>query len=287
MRIAVTGAAGWVGSFVMKELVAHGHEALALDIRAPEEEVGPYIEADLLDAQALERAFRGCDAVVHLAAIPDPGIVSPEELFKVNVLGTMHALEAATRAHVRRFVSASSDAALGFSFRVNEIRPDYLPIDEAHPVQPEDEYGLGKVLMEEMCRSYSRRGALSTICLRTCWVWDLSLGHIERLSNPRGTERILWMYVHVLDAARAYRLACEAPDISNATLWIAAKDSFTAFPTPELIARYYPGVPLRSEIPKFGSTVDGSLARRLLGWEPAHSWRDVVPEGTVAHQMDL
>ncbi len=287
MRIAVTGSSGWVGSAVMKELADNGHDPIGLDLREPKFVIGEFRKADLLDIVSLESGFSGCEAVAHLAAVPDPGIVSPEELFEVNVLGTMHVLEAATRAGVRRVVSASSDAAVGFSFRVTEIQPVYLPIDEKHPVEPQDEYGLGKVLMEEMCRSYTSRGALSTICLRTCWVWDASLGRLERLTNPKGTERILWMYVHVLDAARAYRLACEAEGVDNATLWIASKDSFSAFPTPDLIGRFYPKTPIISEIGQYGSTVNGSLARQLIGWEPQYSWRDVVPEEQVPHHLPL
>jgi len=285
VRVAVTGSSGWVGSCVLRELMSHGHEAIAIDIRSPQEGICEFRHADILDIAQLESAVIGCEAVIHLAAVPDPGIVSPEELFKVNVLGTMHALEAATRAGVRRFVSASSDAAIGFSFRVTQLRPDYFPIDEQHRAEPQDEYGLAKVLMEEMCRSYASRGALETVALRTCWVWDKSLGEIEKLSDPSGTESMLWMYVHVLDTARAYRLACEAPGIKNATIWIAAKDCFSAYPTGELINRFYPGVPIVGPIDEYGSTVNCALAQELLGWAADYSWRDLVSEDEAPHKL--
>lgn len=276
MRIAVTGSTGWVGSFVTKDLLAHGHEVIGIDIRPTESGVTEFRQADLLDISSLEKALEGCDAVVHLAAVPDPGIVSPEELFKVNVLGSMHVLEAATRVGVKKFVGASSDDAIGFSFRVTRIMPDYFPIDEAHRAEPQEEYGVGKVLLEEMCRSYTSRGALDTIVLRTCYVWDLSLGGVERLSNPATAESMLWLYVHVLDAARAYRLACENTTVRNATLWIAAKDAFSAVPTKDRLAEFYPDVPLRSELGEFGSLVTGKLAKELIGFEPEYSWRDFV-----------
>lgn len=274
MRIAVTGSTGWVGGFVVRELLLNGHEAVGVDIRPPEEAVAEFKQADVLDIESLMKAFEGCDAVIHLAAVPDPGIVSPEELFKVNVLGTMHVLEAATRTGVGKFVGASSDDAVGFSFRANEIVPDYFPIDEKHRAEPQEEYGLGKVLMEEMCRSYTSRGGLATICLRTCYVWHPSLGRLDRLSDPAFGERMLWLYVYVLDAARAYRLACEVDNVRNATLWIAAKDAFSAVPTADRLARFYPKVPVVGEIAPFGSLVDGSLARDLLGFEAKYSWRD-------------
>ena len=279
MRIAVTGSTGWVGKFVVKELMSHGHVAVGVDLRSPEEEISEFHTADVLDVESLVKAFAGCDAVIHLAAVPDPGIVSPEELFKVNVLGTMHVLEAATRAGVGKFVGASSDDALGFSFRVTETVPDYFPIDEKHRAEPQEEYGLGKVLLEEMCRSYTSRGVLKTICLRTCYVWHPSLGRVDRLSDPTDAafgERMLWLYVYVLDAARAYRLACENDSVTNATLWIAAKDAFSSVPTADRIGRYYPHVPVVSELGQFSSLVTGAQAREVLGFEPEYSWRDVV-----------
>jgi nucleoside-diphosphate-sugar epimerase len=276
VRVAVTGSSGWVGSHVSKELLDHGHEVIGIDLRPTESGVTEYRHADLLDIASLEVALQGCDAVVHLAAVPDPGIVSPEELFKVNVLGSMHVLEAATRAGVKKFVGASSDDAIGFSFRVTRIMPEYFPIDEQLRAEPQEEYGLGKILLEEMCRSYTSRGALNTIMLRTCYVWDAKLGNTERLSKPEAAESMLWLYVHVLDAARAYRLAVENTTVRNATLWIAAKDAFSAVPTKDRLELFYPDVPVRRELGEYGSLVNGDLAKELIGFEPEHSWHDFV-----------
>jgi UDP-glucose 4-epimerase len=189
MRIAVTGSAGFVGTYVMRELLSHSHEAVGVDIRPPAQapaDTAEFRQADLTDPASLLRAFEGCEAIVHLAAVPDPGIVSPEELFRVNVLGTFNALEAAVAVGARRFVAASSEGALGFSFRKVDMKPLYLPIDEEHPLRPQDEYSLGKVLIEEMCRSYTARGSLSTVSLRTCYVWDKSLGGFDRIADPAG-----------------------------------------------------------------------------------------------------
>src|SRR5579872_6132569 len=158
MRIGVTGSAGFVGTFVMRELLSHGHDAVGVDIRPPAPDraiAAEFRQADLTDAPSLLRAFEGCEAIIHLAAVPDPGIVTPEELFRVNVLGTFNALEAAVGVSARRFVAASSEATLGFSFRKVDMEPVYIPIDEDHPLRPQDEYSLGKVLIEEMCRSYA------------------------------------------------------------------------------------------------------------------------------------
>lgn len=282
MRIAVTGSSGFVGTYVMRELLSHDHEAIGVDIREPATDAAgsaEFRQADLNDSESLIRAFDGCETIVHLAAVPDPGIVSPEELFRVNVLGTFNALEAAVSVKAKRFVAASSEGAMGFSFRKLDMAPLYLPIDEDHPLRPQDEYSLGKVLTEEMCRSYTRRGSISTVCLRTCYVWDASLGGLDRINDPGGAYGMLWLYVHATDAARAYRLACEAQDIENETLFIAAKDCFSSLPTKDLLERFYPDVPVRQEFGTYSSLISGARAREVLGFEATASWRDSVTAG--------
>lgn len=279
MRIAVTGSAGFVGTYVMSELLSHGHEAIGVDIRPPAPDLAvaaAFRQADLTDPPSLLRAFAGCEAIIHLAAVPDPGIVSPEELVRVNVLGTFNALEAAVGVGARRFVAASSEATLGFSFRKVEMKPVYVPIDEDHPLRPQDEYSLGKVLIEEMCRSYTRRGSLSTVSLRTCYVWDKSLGGFDRINDPAGAYGMLWLYVHASDAARAYRLACEVSGIENETLFIVAQDCFAAAPVSELLQRFLPDVPVRAELGTYSSLISGARAKAVLGFEANASWRDSV-----------
>lgn len=278
MRIAVTGSLGFVGTHVMRDLMAHGHEAVGIDVRRPGPEHAEFPEfrwADLNDAGSLEKAFADCEGIIHLAAVPDPGIVSPEELFRTNVVGTFNALEAAVTVGARKFVAASSEAALGFSFRKVDMAPKYFPIDENHPLRPQDEYSLGKVLIEEMCRSYTRRGSLSTVSLRTCYVWDTTQSPSPALfTDLAKAHNMLWLYVHVSDAARAYRLACENKDIENETLFIAAQDAFSPFPVRELVERFYPDIPITGELGTYSSLVSGARAREVLGFEATASWRD-------------
>src|SRR5579885_3021246 len=136
MIIAVSGGSGFVGKFVIDELQARGHEVIVVDIKEPPDRKIPFRMADVLDLPALRQAFRECNVVIHLAAIPRPQFAPPEVVYRVNALGTMQVLEAAVQAGVERVVLASSDSALGYVFREKEMHPLYFPIDENHPLSP-------------------------------------------------------------------------------------------------------------------------------------------------------
>ena len=281
MRIAVTGAAGQVGPFVLDELLRHGHEPVAIDLRPGGDDRAEWVTADVEDVEALAAAFAGCRAVVHLAAIRAPGLAPPEVTFRVNAHGTICALEAGVRAGATRFVLASSDSALGFCFRTRDDAPDYLPLDEDHPARPQDCYGVSKLAAEEVCRSYARSGAITTVCLRTCDVWFRERPDaLEVLADERREYRGLWVYAHAHDVARAYRLACEAEGIEHETLFISARDTETPRPTAELLRKFYPGVPVRAPLHGHAAVVSGARARERLGFVPELSWRDEVDPGS-------
>ena len=124
MRIAVTGVSGEVGGFVAKELRSAGHDAVGVDLREPEAlELSAFHRADIEDLPALTAAFAGCDAVVHLAALREPGLAADDVVFRLNTMGTFNALEAAVTCGVRRLVLASSEAVLGFSFCTRPVAP--------------------------------------------------------------------------------------------------------------------------------------------------------------------
>ncbi len=288
MRIAVTGAAGRVGEHVVADLVAHGHDVVAVDVRPPVPSEALYRQADVESTEALVGAFAGCQAIIHLAAIAEAGIAPPDVTFRVNAQGTVNCLEAAERAGVSRFVLASSEAVLGFAYRERDFSPDYFPIDEEHPLRPQDCYGLSKVAAEEACRAYSRRGALSTVCIRPCYCWGLSVGEEALLSlrEPDAHYRSLWVYIHLRDISRAYRLACEKEGIDHETFYVVASDIRSGVPTAELVARYYPGVPLKRPLGTYGSLIANDRAREVLDFEPELSWRDEVSADELPSTLD-
>ena len=149
MRVLVTGARGKVGTATTAALAAAGHEVTCTDVargvfERPLPGEPPYLQADLTDAGAAFAVVRGMEAVVHAAAIPDPTHNPPAVVFQNNIMSTFNVLEAAVRFGVRRFVNISSETVPGFFFPERPFLPDYVPVDEEHPIRPQDPYALAK-----------------------------------------------------------------------------------------------------------------------------------------------
>ena len=285
MRILVTGTSGTVGSQVARELLAHGYAVRGLDKNAPPEDLKGRIEtvyADLTDRLALLRAAEGCEAIAHLAAIPNPSRNGDETIFQSNVTGTQYILAAAEAHGIKRVALASTCCTFGIFFAHHRFDPQYLPMNEAHPTLPQDLYGLSKVLNEETARAYTRRAGIATVCLRLTTVMDLENGRHRhwwkgRLASDKDKPGDLWTYIDLRDTARAFRLAIEnAPDNESHTLIIAARDLFSAHDTRHLAQKHYPT--LAQGVAGFGpqdSLYDTSAAEKAIGFVAEHSWRSV------------
>jgi nucleoside-diphosphate-sugar epimerase len=281
MKVLVTGAAGRVGSQVARELLDHGHDVRAFDRVALSSDLRPRVEiayADLTDRLALLRAAEGCEAVVHLAAIPNP-MSGEEELFPVNVTGTQWMLAAAEASGIERVVLASSCSAYGFAFARQSFDPQYLPVDENHPLLPQDMYGVSKQLNEQTARAYARRG-LTTVCIRMPHVIILSgrrlqwqrrqLAHAFEFRNGD-----FWSYLAVEDAARAFRMAIEVKLTGFHVFNIAARDAYGRGDVREAVARFYPALASQVEhLQPETALYSSQRAREVLGFETQVSWRN-------------
>jgi len=276
MKILVTGGSGLVGGFVVEELLRAGHEVAVLD-RVPPPQHVPFIRADILHLGDLTWALEGWEAIIHLAAIPHPLNDPPQRVMETNVMGTFNVLEAAARVKVPKVVIASTDSALGFVFATHEFPPEYLPIDEGHPLKPQDPYGLSKALDEEICRAYTRRYGMSTICVRICFIWDTRtvMEHREWVEDVEARRKGLWVYTDGRDAAQAFRLAAEARGLGHEAFFVPADDGMTLVPTAELIERYFPDVPVDWDVVEgdYWSLISNRKAKELLGYQPRYSWR--------------
>ena len=206
-KILVTGGSGRLGWYVVEELLPHC-DLTVLDRARPAQDV-PYIEADALDLDAVRRALDGKDAVVHLAAI-DLGVpAEPEEYFGVNVMCAWNVLQASHETGVRNVVIASSIAATGLEEGRPEFPPRYLPVDEAHAMEPVHAYSVSKLVVEEVARSFARRGDLRVMCLRPVLIAFPS--SFPTLIERADDDAFPWLYFYVRpeDTARAFRLALE------------------------------------------------------------------------------
>ena len=287
MKIVVTGGSGKAGRAVVRHLLERGHEVLNADVApSPEsnsyDSPAPFLAADLTDfGQAFEVLNGGAarmpapDAVVHLAAIPSPVHRTPDLTFKTNMV-TMHAVfAAAVRAGLKRVVWASSEVTLGLPF---DQPPDYVPVDEQHELRPESAYALSKVLGEEMARQFNRWSGIPFVGLRFSNI--MGGADYDRFpsfwDDPHLRKWNLWSYVDESHVAQSVERALEA-DIRGAdTFIIAAPDTVMKRPSRELMAEVFPNVPIRGDLAEHGALLAIDKARRLLGYDPQFTWRELL-----------
>jgi UDP-glucose 4-epimerase len=305
MRVVVTGACGLLGQMVARQLRARGHEVTAVDRLSPREaferlrppaagspeQASPgaggslrYQQADLADLGQVYGTLAEAAAVVHLGAIASPVTQPAEVVFGNNVLGQFNVCEAADRLGIRRLVSASSVSALGFPWQRRWSEPLYFPLDEAHPLVPQDPYGLSKAVGEDILAAYCRRGAGSAASLRfsTIMAEDRYASFVEHVRRDVEAQApLLWSYVDRRDAARACLLALEAPFEGHQPLFITSADTSSDQPTTALLDRCFPQVPRRAPpegapFPDRWSLLDGRRAREVLDYAPQYHWPRVL-----------
>jgi nucleoside-diphosphate-sugar epimerase len=279
MRICVTGASGKVGRATVEDLRAHGHDVTAVDLQTVREHSGPVVVgADLTDSIQAREVLTGMDAVVHIANHPAPDLVPPTKTFTDNVTMNFNVLHGAVAAGLSRIVWASSETTLGLPF--GDVPPEYVPVDEQHYPRSTTTYALSKVVTEAMAVELNRWSQIPMVALRLSNVYEVH--EYELLpalwDDVRSRDFNLWAYIDVRDAASSCRRALEV-DVSGAeSVIIAAADTIMTRPTRELLAERFPDVPVRRELGEFESLLSIERARELLGWEPAHSWRDEIEQ---------
>lgn len=276
----MTGASGKLGRYVVARLTEAGHDVLPLDRVGPR--AARVMITDLTDfgqvVDALAGGARGgvVDAVVHLGAIPAPGIVPDAATFANNMPATFNVLHAARQLGITRIVFASSETVLGLPF---DEAPPYLPIDEEYDARPESVYSLGKHLEEQLAIQFVRWDPrLSVTALRFSNVIDPEeyAGFPAFDADPLLRKWNLWTYIDVRDGALAVLRAIEAAVPGFNAYVIANPDSVMSRPTASLAAEYYPDVEVRRELGEHESLYSIAKARRMLGFEPEHSWRDGI-----------
>ena len=291
MKIIVTGGTGMIGGFVVDELARADHEIVVIDQRRPADPVKGvhYRVGDHEDLGEIVSVCPGADAIAHLSAIPSPGAYPDTTVFRTNVMGTYNVHEAAVIAGVPLVVSTSSQSAYGFAYQHRPFLPHYLPMDEEHPDLSQDAYGLSKMVGEQIAHAYRRRCDLRVCSVRPPWVVhpDVYGTHLRPMLK-RQTEEwsgewngMLFGYVDVRDLAVAYRLILEAPAtlIQDEVFNIVADDALATEPLADLLPRLEPALAeLAAGLTGNQSMLSAERIKQKLGWQPAHSWRDVITD---------
>ncbi len=278
MRIAVTGGSGKLGRSVVRRLSQDGHQVLNLD-RVGQKGRG-FVSVDLrsygqvLDViLGLDDRHSGFDAIVHLAAIPAPGLAPDAAIFENNMLSTYNVFQAARRAGIKKVVYASSETVLGLPF---DVDPPYIPVDEEYAARPESTYSLVKHLEEQMAIQLTRWDPeLSITALRFSNVMDPedydAFPSFD--ADARARKWNLWGYIDGRDGAQAVARALEYTTPGFETFIIAADDTVMGRSSASLAAEVFPNVGVVKELGEHQTMLSIDKAKRLLGYQPEHSWR--------------
>lgn len=284
MKVLVTGGSGKLGRAVLRDLVAHGHDVLNVDQQRLAEPICRSVHIDLTDFGQVASAILGgiderggpFDAVVHLAAIPAPGLAPNATTFANNVPTTYNVFEACRLARIKNVVFASSETVLGLPF---ETPPPYAPVDEEYFPRPESAYSLGKLLDETMAAQFCRWDPeLRMVGLRFSNVmYPEDYAAFPKFdSDPKARKWNLWSYIDARDGAQAVRRAIEADFKGFEAFIIANADTVMSRSNMSLLAEVFPGVPQKGNIGTNSTLLSIEKAKRMLGYWPQYSWRNEV-----------
>jgi len=308
-NVLITGGAGNLGRVCAEALRAkynvtlfdrRGTSQASSPFDIPWETDLPFVMGDLTSFEDCMRAiaFAKADAIIHLGALPYPTELSlgrgrfgsqqrlPEdETMRVNTMGTFYLMDAARRLNVKKVLFASTYYVLGMGNRSSKDPwiVEYLPIDEEHPLTPEDTYGLSKMLDEEILRTFSRAYGIQTVAFRLMGVvyphrsggWfnppDNPPAQRDHKGGPFGTT---WQYVDARDIAQACGLALEAEGLEPFEAFYISTDTTLAEETSAVIARCCPDLKeMAANVKGFEGMISIDKIRAKLGYEPKYSWR--------------
>jgi UDP-glucose 4-epimerase len=269
MRIAVTGGNGDMGRSLIPYLLEQGHSVVSIDRALPPTQIPGvnFLAADTRDFGQFIAGIRGCDALVHLAAIRAPGNHPDPVVYADNTVGSYNALSAASALGIKRVCLASSINAIGGAFS-RSPRYDYFPVDENHSTYAEDPYSLSKWVLEQQGDAFARRYEWMTIAsLRFHWLLDSRETAVQHTARMGAVAiRHLWAYSLLGECNRAILLSITAEFNGHEVFYITAPVTAASDPSRDLALRNYPSTEIRAEFSGHTSFFDCSKAARILGW---------------------
>ncbi|MEL6573406.1 MAG: NAD(P)-dependent oxidoreductase [Pseudomonadota bacterium] len=293
MRILFTGGSGKAGRHAVAYLQAQGHRIVNVD-KVPLNMPG--VDDRLIDITDAGQVYDtmmnwagfdelehgtgvpAFDAVVHFAAVPRILVTSDNECFRVNTIGTYNMIDAAVKFGVKKIIFASSETTYAVCFADGEKKPDYLPIDEDHPVVPHDSYAMSKVCNEVTARSFQARSGFDIYGLRINNViepHEYETNFPGYIANPDVRRRNIFAYIDARDLGHMVQCCMETDGLGYQIFNVSNDDHSVAMSTSDLIAKYYDGVPAK-EMGERETFYSNKKAKEMVGFAPKHSWRDIV-----------
>jgi nucleoside-diphosphate-sugar epimerase len=294
MRIFFTGGSGKAGRHAIAHLVERGHEVTNADLVPLGHPGVADLLVDLTDAGQVVDALAGYarfselepgtgvpryDAVVHFAAVPRILLRTDNETFRINTMSTYHVLDAAVKLGIRKVIFASSETTYGICFANGEMKPAYVPIDEEHPTVPEDSYAMSKVVNEATARSFQARSGIDVYGLRINNViepHEYETDFPAFVADPALRRRNIFAYIDARDLGHMVDRCLRTDGLGYQVFNVSNDDTSVAISSAEVHARFYADVPKRRELDGHATFYANDKAKRLVGFSPSHSWRELV-----------
>ena len=291
MRVLFTGGSGKGGKHVINYLLAQGHRVVNLDLKPLAHPDVLDLIADITDSGQMFNAVTSLcgfddldveggapkfDAVVHFAAVPRILFTTDNETYRVNTIGTYNVLEAATKLGIPKIIFASSETTYGVCFAQGERKPDYIPIDEEHPVEPEDSYAMSKVVNEVTARSFHRRTGVDIYGIRINNIiepHEYKKNFPTYFADPASRRRNIFAYIDVRDLGQMVDLMLKTDGLGFQMFNASNDDHSVNVSTPDLIKSFYGDVSVKREMGENETFYSNQKAKDLLGFAPQHSWK--------------
>ncbi|CAN1572617.1 WcaG Nucleoside-diphosphate-sugar epimerases [Paracoccaceae bacterium] len=294
MRVLFTGGSGKAGKHVVAYLASKGHRVLNFD-RVPLGLAGVHdLIGDITDAGQVYSAMRThagydemespggaqlFDAVVHFAAVPRHGMVPDTETFRVNTVGTYNALEAALKMGIRKVIIASSETTYGVCFSDGVVDPKVLPLEEDYDIDPMDSYGMSKKVNEVTARSFQRRFGADVYALRIGNVvepHEYATLFPALKDDPGLRRRITFSYIDARDLGQIVDLCLKKDGLGFQVFNAANDENAVPQPNSELLARFFPNVPLSRPVGEREGLLSNRKIKEVLGFKEQHPWQASV-----------
>jgi nucleoside-diphosphate-sugar epimerase len=179
-------------------------------------------------------------------------------------------------------VNVSSETVPGFFFPEREFLPDYVPVDEEHPIKPQDPYATAKHFGEQLMDGAIRRSDIRCISIRPCWVQHE--GNYENNLGPQVRDAGVlspnfWSYIDAYDLADAIVLAAESDLPGHEVFYIASPNNVGSRPFEEIVREYYgDDIEIKPPDREDASGISCAKAMKMLGYAPKRSWKDYLDE---------